>query len=1693
MRNVPSGDQNLVDAAALNPRKPYYKTTYRNDILRFATPAPAVPGAASPIPISYTAVGASSFYAAGYTAGGDLKAMQFTPSATGGPDLSASSGTTTIRAITDSNKATLRGNWQNGIYFYAVYTSSLGNISLGRTFASGNLAPTNQGVPSGLPQAFITNASGTTKASAVRPSARIVMEHGDQLIVMTSYKFMEEINQMVCTMTFYHSEPNLQVFRRLRTVIQYECTDTVSTTGQFDVNSGRVFAMSYSAGKFFVIANDGTKAIRFTYNQGVEGMAEPIIPIDIDANRLEITDQTNGQKTYGKYHQFMPSSIAKINNRYYLNGQMTRTYSNGDMRVMEIYLWSADGINWSIGDVSSFIDAHYYKRGETVKLRNYCLVYWPGSSTLYAIGSGCGTSATAREIDAGVVETDFSSTVISGHIQNATNSADKADLLVMKGFNTVDPAVLGGKTITVELGYYNASNELRSTKMGEYFVDSELHELNSFGRGPNRVTTTDSGSWKLTRWSSITDIDRWSSTYIKDDLKVLSKLIVKGISSDYQAIDNATGTGLYLSNLNDPFVGYTSTRDDRDGMFTVCARFVRTGTGANAMAKLSSIGLLIGAEDYTDIYTKGAADRKGFNAIMIPAESTWTGRAKTGPEMRKSNLKRRADDPSTPENESDADKAFQWIRRYTSLWERDVYAPDGDSAYNKITANTASATGAGTGSGAVIYTSAFTAEHNTDYEFVVRKQSGRIQTFARKKGRTESTVAAATHTEYQLIHQYQFTREDIMNWGPRPFWGLVANTDVFASLDGWNSREYGNIETGLTEAYNIIGGFSDFPDSNLASYGFQEVIGSQGGYQTIVIPGETQQFYSEGNLEIIETKKPVSYQIFVGEVNQSVSYIEDCPVQSLHVGEIVRCLIFSDLGGATTGSIITQVNCGHNIIRQGAGQNINPRAEFITIIASIETVQDGRKRIRFGRRWSIGGSPTAITGENFDYAIYKVGYSDQYARAFSGSTTSDVLLDILGSKLSLDLKPGAVKQASVSIGKAAFVNRQNDAIFTRVVSTDGVSHSILSGSRYVDSQTGIGGTNLGFDYPVNPISNANFVGSNGLVSTRDWRMILYQGRLFPFSASSVGLPSGFGNNNRAYMIKGGEIVRYSDFSWQNRGTNNFTTWCMIPTYYTPIFPSVKGQAFVQQWSILSPTVAQVTVDQPTSNQWIEPGDKFSDIQNLAGLRVYINSKSGYYSVEEDVKHYAVSSAPSNNADSASTLTFTPALKAGADSMNVQEERAKDADKQIKEIAVVSGREQFETSSGMQSYADPLCFYPVGSDATEKADSFIKVNYWTMNAGLYNSAKDNLKYACNLAGVFDVQFMDTSPALPTLAASASNFLIELTGAVTTSSSITVNMRSAYTLLIEVKAGGILTLTLSTQFGFSPAKNISGNGDGNAQVIAKASIPVSDFEIAGTRDFRIILRKERLMVEMDMQPVWTFDLKTYKFGGAKFDQFDLFTDQAGPLTMTLSGVSSSSHKLVELSDEVENQIIDMAQSGGEAVQFVTRERHIHVRSTQNGGLQFGRFMDDNRTSVSLTSSGAALTENFIKDQLEYNPFQVPGHVLVTGAEYGEHLDPEWIRQNGYMFASNQNRLLDTVEDSIREAKLLIRMSKEDSDNSDLEMVGLPHIQPEDQIKKVYSFPETVAANEQDQIVSAHAIQFDQSSLKSLFKIRRKYSME
>ena len=380
-----------IAAATSNPQKPYFTTTYRDDLIRFENPTVNETLASEDgIPFSFAPATTGSFYVAGFDASmklrGDLVSGYTAAKA-------AVSGLPIISSLYPS----LRGSWANGLYYFAEHYVD-GNTTPGTMnvkyyqFNPSTNSRTEITQVTGIPTLAWTpeipavngNTASATSMNGKRISAFLVMESGDKLIVLSSYRNHYTINQKVCTTNFYHAPSGSWSFQKLRTIIQYEVPDFaingLATVLTQDQSASRIAAVSFESKRFFVVANDGTKAVRFLFNNGVEGMLEPVVPIDLDANRLEITDSL-GQKTYGKYNQFLPTSVCKIGSLYYMNGQMIRTYSNGDRNVMEVFLTSKacsagdrasgeiDGMNWSIGEQSFFIDSKYYTKANASSVR----------------------------------------------------------------------------------------------------------------------------------------------------------------------------------------------------------------------------------------------------------------------------------------------------------------------------------------------------------------------------------------------------------------------------------------------------------------------------------------------------------------------------------------------------------------------------------------------------------------------------------------------------------------------------------------------------------------------------------------------------------------------------------------------------------------------------------------------------------------------------------------------------------------------------------------------------------------------------------------------------------------------------------------------------------------------------------------------------------------------------------------------------------------------------------------------------------------------------------------------------------------------------------------------------------------------------------------------------------------------------
>lgn len=1642
MRTLNTSQASYIAASQLNPNRPYFRMKYRDDLLRFSAPEAGGEYFYDKVPLSVARASATTISLAGFTAAYALRVG--TDTTADFVSLAKTGAGFTTAAVGSLHARSLRGSWSGGRYYFMEWNWGSAPALRSVNASGGDLSSSI--LITGLPNTEITGEDGKY-LTLVRPAAVMRMASGEFIIAYSSYQKHENIDQMVATINFYYAPSTGGAATLLNTVLQYDMDDVgyaqavYGTSNQhvtYDPGASRVQAASFGQKKFLVIANDGTKAVRFLFQNGIEGMAEPIVPIDLDANRLQITESATGKKVYAQYNTFMPTSLTSLGGNYVLNGVMTRTYSNGDCNTMDIYLTSTDGENWSIGEVSSFIHSYYtkYEDKPNEKLMNFCLlgvfddtVNGAVVKRVYALGNNAVSYAKARDRDVDPTSdgTDFTDIVLGGTIQMASNSSDAVNFQAIKRLNTMDtaqemdPEVVAGKTVSIEAGFLSDNGTENGAKIAEYVVEAESKAYNVFGRNPSMVSGIDFGSWRLTRWFSVTDIDRWSSTMMKDEMKMLSKIIVKGIHSDYKVLANATAQGMYLKNLNDPLVALTTTKDDRDGMFLASVYFNDTKDSNH----LSSVGIIFGAEDYTDIYTNGKRDRKGFNAYMVPVENAWTNHVKTAPQMRVSNLRRRGDDPDTENVENDRDLAWIWKRRYTSLWEREEYTTGTIDPKRTITVP-ADPSG-------VVHAPSFTFAKNQEYEVVGRKQGGRVQLFARKKSRDPQTMTTSDFYQYTRIGEYQFGKSNRMSWGPRPYWGFTAGTDTFTTVEGWNAAEYENIETTLTEAFDTDVFIFDQQLSR-----FNQLVVSGGWAQSTV-----------------------------GSAFACVTFTTWPSNIDIKVGETVR-------------------------LRAQNGEFV--RADYLARVVAIYKTNGNPNRVEFDFAWTGAVNRYPIYNTNPELGLYssflfKVDVSPSYGFATSGMVTVNAVESNDGSTTNttvtpIEIKPGAPKQKGITAGRGAFINRSNDAMSIRLVETDGSVHKIFSGSL----------SGLAWDPETSPVSYPYTSGSpTGYISTREWRLVMHQGRLLPISTSQLNVPSGdVSEGKRRYMIKGDEIVRYVNFSAKQRGSDSqYTNWCIIPTYYTPIFPSQKGSQTIQQWSIETSY---------GSGAWKAiPGDRFSDIPSymLPGLRLTIQTKNDFASLLSESNYYAVSASAGNGTSVASTLTFAPALETGAENVDPNLERQKDYDKQVKELAVLSGRNQFGSPSTGLGVGEPLCYYPIGPDETSNFDHLIRVNYWQLSCGLYNSAKENIRFICNLAGIRDVTFQDkvytvakgTTKTLDEqgVALSQSSFVLEIDGEYGGGRFIEVRLRSAYYVKIGVSESTI-NLELGILAGFQKAVTASiPNAQTSAKILAAASIPVSPMSIEGEHKIRFVAKKERISVEMDHMPVWTFDLNEYTYGGAISREFSLYEEKAGPIVVKADAVSDLTVTWVELSDEVENQIVDMSMGGGAALQFITGERHIYARTTQNGGLHFSRFLDGNRS----TPTTDIPTERYIQDQIENNPFTVPGHILVTGAEYAESIDPAWIRENGYMFGTGQNRLLDTVEDSIREAKLLMRMAKEDSEMSNIVSRGMIHLHPEDQITKKYTDPEG-NITEQQVIVVSHTVEFGAAKLSSTIQARTKYNM-
>lgn len=709
-------------------------------------------------------------------------------------------------------------------------------------------------------------------------------------------------------------------------------------------------------------------------------------------------------------------------------------------------------------------------------------------------------------------------------------------------------------------------------------------------------------------------------------------------------------------------------------------------------------------------------------------------------------------------------------------------------------------------------------------------------------------------------------------------------------------------------------------------------------------------------------------------------------------------------------------------------------------------------------------TPASINGPSGDNAvsIYVIDSADDTTALASSGARKD---QVTGGMVWTETRAG--KRASPCWYRGAFVTDDTTAIAIRLVQTDANLHLLKTGSTYFP-----GGTWEGWDYPTYPDSN----------NTRAWRLLAHGGKFFDGAASQFGLQTS------GYFDIDDECLRYAQLptidGYLKRGslpgdTPVYQTGVYCPAAYTPLAATSGATSVLTQWRSYGGKV---------------PGDAFDQLAtilntSLAGLKVDIITRDGSDSGNDDPANniYAVSAAGGTQP----TLTLNkqyPNAIAGAmvDIDNPGTSQA-DKDKAISgSLAIVSGRAQLNTGKSTHASDAVVLYSP--RDASGNVSS-ITVSRWARYAGLFQPVEDAIKRLCALAGVRNAVFRNdhstpttnwsgtigTSPTSLPIRANLANFTLDATvhipGNDTNGSGITnerrlnIFFRSYYRLSIQQYATaadyaagrpGVIRIGLATT---STDITADAGGDRWLKVIP---IPDTDVNVAGTLsgsspnytltevasqlvDLRVAVCGERVVVEINRKPFWTFNLDDMTDGTTSWRR-----DDAGPIQVSYTGTVPSytaSIRVLELGDELSRFTAQKGSSVASNIDTIKGGRHIRARSTAAGGVEFSRFW--------VRDDAGTLSENTWKHIDGLSDMVQRAHIEVTGTEIsGEYIDEALAQALGAQFASIANDAVSDWQAAGADAQLQMREAGEFADVDTIDAVPLLQTQPEDKLALVYA---------------------------------------
>lgn len=490
-------------------------------------------------------------YVSGHKTNGDLATAKITVA-----NLAA---TPTWTYGTVGQRTSMRTSWHAGHAVTCLWDPAAGDKAF-YFYWDSNSPHTGEALTANIQ---VNSANDSTKV--IRCEASLLI--GNYVVAAIGTHNFTLLNTVI---DFYVLDMNGNTFK-MKNRVEFPMPDGTTYTNWYSVQKEACYisAIQLASNKILVVANDSTTGspIGFTWQNGVESEQ-----FRIAGMMPEILET-----------QFWPTGLTYNNSLYYLSGTFIRKASTADGLSFDCFLTSANGIDWSFGERSFFIEKGTLRGSFSNPVgttRNYW--FYNGGSRYFDQPSS----------------TDVSTDIIQVALSQRSDSADSLSILSRE--KVIEP----GDKVVLNLGF-----EGEHAQIGEYIVDEISFGVNDKGKSDVTASSKDEASYKLgAPHRSPVDMQLDSSYSYDSSLLAFEKLIQRAGWGSATASAYGSGHGALVHfDLNNPAIFQSVNQADANALVKLTTRFNLTDLNC-----AQSIGVMFGGDD------KGQ-----FNALMIPRNTNW--------------------------------------------------------------------------------------------------------------------------------------------------------------------------------------------------------------------------------------------------------------------------------------------------------------------------------------------------------------------------------------------------------------------------------------------------------------------------------------------------------------------------------------------------------------------------------------------------------------------------------------------------------------------------------------------------------------------------------------------------------------------------------------------------------------------------------------------------------------------------------------------------------------------------------------------------------------------------------------------------------------------------------------------------------------------------------------------------------------